>query len=40
MLLGFTFTFYIMFNESDKLINSEESGDYMTILNSAISTCK
>jgi hypothetical protein len=38
MILGFTFTFYIMFNESDRLYVSERSGAYENIFMSIIST--
>lgn len=40
MILGFTFTFYIMFNESDTLYVSEKSGNFRNIIKSVISTCK
>lgn len=40
MLMAFTFTFYIMFNESDQhqSLRSAEYGEYATIFKSVVST--
>ena len=40
MIVGFTFTFYVMFNESDRLRVNVDRRAYDSLIMSLISTCK